>query len=161
MVRAFCWPHAYTFNEQSKTATALTPQTDVTSEKVTWLMENPRQQSRPAYRKLNWLKTNINIFFIFFYFSKSQTSDSFVNHFDGHFAYLKTLDFSFNKCKCVIVGVVLSEHGKKCDTAIFCQCHTVSLMSMKQLKALLQNTLNCAWFQPLLNHHTSSCDLDL
>ena len=49
--RAFCQPHAYTFNEQSKMATSLTPQTDVTSEKVTWLMENPRQQSRPAYRK--------------------------------------------------------------------------------------------------------------
>ena len=30
-----CRPHAYTFNEQSKMATALTPQTDVTSEKVT------------------------------------------------------------------------------------------------------------------------------
>ena len=51
MVRAFCRPHAYKFNEQSKMTTALTPQTDVTSEKVTWLMENPRQQSRPAYRK--------------------------------------------------------------------------------------------------------------
>ena len=25
---------------------------------------------------------------------KSQTSDSFVNYFDGHFAYLKTLDFN-------------------------------------------------------------------
>ena len=37
---------------------------------------------------------NIHIFFIF-YFIKSQTIDSFVNHFDGHFAYLKTLDFSF------------------------------------------------------------------
>ena len=49
--RAFRRPHAYTFNEQSKMATALTPQTDVTSEKVTWLIENPRQQSRPAYRK--------------------------------------------------------------------------------------------------------------
>ena len=24
---------------------------------------------------------------------KSETSDSFVSHFDGHFAYLKTLDF--------------------------------------------------------------------
>ena len=34
MVRAFCRPHAYTLNEQSKMATALTPQTDVTSEKV-------------------------------------------------------------------------------------------------------------------------------
>ena len=27
---------------------------------------------------------------------KSETSDSFVNYFDGHFAYLKTLDFYFN-----------------------------------------------------------------
>ena len=32
-------------------------------------------------------------FFIFL----SQISDSFVNHFDGNFAYLKTLDFSFEK----------------------------------------------------------------
>ena len=31
---------------------------------------------------------------------ESQTSDSFVSHFDGHFACLKTLDFSFkNKQK--------------------------------------------------------------
>ena len=51
LVRSFCRPHAYTFSEQSKMATALTPQADVTSEKVTWLMENPSQQSRPAYRK--------------------------------------------------------------------------------------------------------------
>ena len=43
--RAFCQPHAYTFSEQSKMATTLTPQTDVTSEKVTW------QQSWQAYRK--------------------------------------------------------------------------------------------------------------
>ena len=34
------------------------------------------------------------LFFIFL-FHKSQTCDSFVNHFDGHFAFLKTLDFSF------------------------------------------------------------------
>ena len=39
-----------------------------------------------------------------------------------------------NKCEDVIVGAVLSEHGKKCDTAIFCHCHTQSLVSMKQLK---------------------------
>ena len=32
----------------------------------------------------------------YFYSIKSETSDSFVNHFDGHFAYLKTLDFYFN-----------------------------------------------------------------
>ena len=35
--------HTHTqFTEESKIATTLTPQTDVTSGKVTWLMENPR-----------------------------------------------------------------------------------------------------------------------
>ena len=53
-------------------ATALTPQTDVTSGE--------------AYRKKKSIKNPIK-----------QTSDSFVNHFDGHFAYLKTLEFYFNK----------------------------------------------------------------
>ena len=91
-------------------ATALTPQTDVTSEKVRLLMENPRQQSQPAYRKENWLKTNIIFFFIIFYFIKSQTSDSFVNHFDGHFAYLKTLDFSF-KPLLPILNLLLRKSG--------------------------------------------------
>jgi len=85
LVRAFCRPHAYTFNEQSKMATVLTPQTDVTSEKVTWLMEIPRQQSRPAYRKINRLKTNINISLFFIislnlrpvtYFSTNKHSPS-------------------------------------------------------------------------------------
>ena len=38
-------------------------------------------------------------FFFKFYFIKSQTSDSFVNHFDGYFAYLETLDFSFKLMK--------------------------------------------------------------
>ena len=33
----------------------------------------------------------------YFYFIKSETSDSFVDHFDGHFEYLKTLDFSFKQ----------------------------------------------------------------
>ena len=47
-------------------------------------MENPRQ-------KIKSIKNPIKHFFI-----KSETSDSFVNHFDGHFAYLKTLDFYFN-----------------------------------------------------------------
>ena len=85
--------HTHTqITEESKMATVLTPQTDITSRKVTWLMENPRLLSRPAYRKLNRLKTQLNIYF---YLIKSETSDSFVNHCDGHFAYLKTLDFYF------------------------------------------------------------------
>ena len=33
-----------------------------------------------------------HFFFPFFYFIKSQTSDSFVSHFDGHFANLKAFD---------------------------------------------------------------------
>ena len=37
--------------------------------------------------------------FLNFYFIKYETSDSFVSHFDGHFAYLKTLDFYFKACK--------------------------------------------------------------
>ena len=86
MLRAFCRPHAYTFSEQSKTAIALTPQTDITSEKV-----------MASLQKMKLIKKHRRVFFflVFFIKIKSQTSDSFVNHFDGHFAYLKTLDFSF------------------------------------------------------------------
>ena len=43
----------------------------------------------------NLLKLLLKLFFIF-YFIKSEISDSFGNHFDSNFAYLKTLDFSFN-----------------------------------------------------------------
>ena len=38
----------------------------------------------------------------------------------------------FNKCEHVIVSVVLSEHGKKFDIAIFCQCHTQSVISVNK-----------------------------
>ena len=48
-----------------------------------------------SLQKIKSIKTQLN--FYFFIFIKSKTSDSFVNHFDGHFAYLKTLDFYFNK----------------------------------------------------------------
>ena len=47
-----------------------------------------------SLQKIKRLKTQLNIFF---FSIKSETSDSFVNHFDGHFAYLKTLDFYFSK----------------------------------------------------------------
>ena len=63
-------------------ATALTPQTDVTSG---WSLQKIKSFKNPV---------KLFIFFIF-YFIKSETSDSFVNHFDGHFAYFKTLDFYF------------------------------------------------------------------
>ena len=59
-------------------------------------MENPRLVSA-SLQKVKSIK-NPNFFFIYlFFFSiKSETSDSFVSHFDGHFTYLKALDFYFN-----------------------------------------------------------------
>ena len=60
-----------------------------------------------SLQKIKSIKNRIKLFFFFFFFFlllffikkkkiiKSETSDSFVNHFDGHFAYLKTLDFYF------------------------------------------------------------------
>ena len=57
-------------------------------------MENPRLVSA-SLQKIKSIKNPIKHFFILFYFIKSETSDSFVNHFDSHFAYLKTLDFYF------------------------------------------------------------------
>ena len=47
-------------------------------------------------QKIKSIKNPTKHFFNFFYFIKSETSDSFVNHVDGHFADLKTLDFYFN-----------------------------------------------------------------
>ena len=44
----------------------------------------------------------LNYFIYLIYFIKSETSDSFVNHFDDHFAYLKTLDFYFKMGKVYI-----------------------------------------------------------
>ena len=48
-------------------------------------MENPREKIKSIKNPIKLLLFSI----------KSETSDSFVNHFDGHFAYLKTLDFYF------------------------------------------------------------------
>ena len=47
-----------------------------------------------SLQKIKSIKNPIKHLFIF-YFIKSETSDSFVNHFYGHFAYLKTLDFYY------------------------------------------------------------------
>ena len=48
-----------------------------------------------SLQKIKSIKNPINRFFKIVYFIKSETSDSFVSHFDGRFAYLKTLDFYF------------------------------------------------------------------
>ena len=52
----------------------------------------PKTVVSASLQKIKLIKNPIK----FFLFIKSETSDSFVNHFDGHFAYLKTLDFYFN-----------------------------------------------------------------
>ena len=48
-----------------------------------------------SIQKIKSIKNPIKPLFFIFFFIKSETSDTFVNHFDGHFAYLKTLDFYF------------------------------------------------------------------
>ena len=59
----------------------------------------PETAVSDSLQKIKSIKNQHKHFFIIFYFIKSQTSDLFVNHFDGHFAYLKTLDFSFKTKK--------------------------------------------------------------
>ena len=54
----------------------------------------PETAVSASLQKIKLIKNQQRFIFIF-YFIKSQTSDSFVNHFDGHFTYLKTLDISF------------------------------------------------------------------
>ena len=49
-----------------------------------------------SLQKIKLIKNLPKHFYLIFHFTKSETSNSSVNHFDGHFAYLKTLDFSFN-----------------------------------------------------------------
>ena len=57
---------------------------------------DPETVVSASLQEIKSIKNPIKHFFNFiFYFVKSETSDSFVNHFDGHFAYLKTLDFYF------------------------------------------------------------------
>ena len=47
-----------------------------------------------SLQKIKSIKNLLKLFS--FLFNKSETIDSFVNYFDGHFEYLKTLDVSFN-----------------------------------------------------------------
>ena len=57
----------------------------------------PETAVSASLQKIKSIKNQHKHFILFFYFINSQTNDSFVNHFDGHFAYLKTLDFSFKE----------------------------------------------------------------
>ena len=53
----------------------------------------PETAVSASLQKIKSIKNQHKHFFPIFYFIKSQTSESFVSHFDGHFACLKTLDF--------------------------------------------------------------------
>ena len=57
----------------------------------------PETAVSASLQNIKLIKKPTDFFSSIFYFIKSWTSDSFVNHFDGHFAYLKTLDFFFNE----------------------------------------------------------------
>ena len=63
----------------------------------------PENVISASLQKIKSIKNPIMFFqfvcflFCFLFFIKSETSDSFVNHFDGHFAYLKTLEFYFKE----------------------------------------------------------------
>ena len=75
----------------------------------------------------------------FFNFIKTETSDSFVNHFDGHFAYLKTLDFYFNsgfrepECSC---SAPLTSHSPWNEVPIF--THTGDVLGKISYQVCLQ-----------------------
>ena len=88
--------HTHTqFTKESKMATALTPQTDVTfGSHVT--NGEPEIVVSASLQKIKSIKNPNKHFYFLFFPIKSETSDSFVSHFDSHFAYLKTLDFCFN-----------------------------------------------------------------
>ena len=89
--------------------------------------------------------------------------------YDCLFVYLP--EFLFlklcNKCEYVIVGALLSEHGKKCDIAIFCHCHTRPVISVDEtvetesciIVKYIELCVISSSTELYLNH-TSTCDLD-
>ena len=73
-----------------------------------------------------------------------------------------------NKCEYVIVGAVLSEHGKKCDIAVVRHCHTQPVINVHEtVETESCITVKCIQLRmisastELYLNHTSSCDLDL
>ena len=90
-----------------------------------------------SLQKIKLIKTPF--FFLFFNFIKTETSDSFVNHFDGHFADLKTLDFYFNsglrepECSC---SAPLTSHSPWNEVPIF--THTGAVLGKISYQVCLQ-----------------------
>ena len=59
----------------------------------------PETAVSASLQKIKSIKNQHKHFIFILYFIKSKISDSFVNYFDGYFAYLKTLDFYFKVCR--------------------------------------------------------------
>ena len=53
----------------------------------------PQTAVSASLQKIKSIINQHKHFLFIFYFIKSQTSDSFINHFDGHLVYLKTWTF--------------------------------------------------------------------
>ena len=56
-----------------------------------------------SLQKKKSIKNPIKHFFIFFISLNLKLVTHLFNHFDGHFAYLKTLDFYFNCSMCSVM----------------------------------------------------------
>ena len=88
--------------------------------------------------------------------------------YDCLFIYLSIYFLKlFNKHEHVIVGIVLSEHGKKSDNAIFCHCHTQSAISVNGIveteSCIIVKYIELCRISTSTErylNHTSSCDLD-
>ena len=104
--------HTHSMNNQRWQPNWLPRLTSLPRKSRDWWRE-PDTPVSASLQKTNRLKTNINTVVVFFFLFSFFlflvyfvvvvvvclfvffTTDSFVNHFDGHFAYLKTLNFSF------------------------------------------------------------------
>ena len=63
------------------------------------------------------IKKKLFSFFIFFLI-KSETSDSFLNHFDGHFAYLKPWTFTLTFERTMYTGALAAATRRQSDAEI-------------------------------------------
>ena len=87
-----------------------------------------------SLQKTKSIKNQHKLFFIFLFFYSLNLklySDSFVNHFDGHFAYLKTLDFFFNE--------VVTDN----ESRIGLRCHKVDVLHL-HLNVVLDEGCTCS-----------------
>ena len=121
------------FTEESKMAAALTPWCHFQESHVT--DEEPETVVSASLQKIKSIKNPVKHFLFIFYFIKSETSDSLVNHFDGHFAYLKTLDFKPDyQVRPVQYKYIQLLQLCTYITCMYTNCHTHVTMLIEQVK---------------------------